>query len=388
MGDTGSQNTGNFQANANTVVGGGRKPLLPKAKGSLSKSRWLIRFVTFPIIIAWCWGQFSTWYFTETESISPNTIDINQGTWRFESEKYGIATYSKAVPNSPLLALRGEGILNMHIAEAVSTFLDAYRCYDWIDMLDSMLELPYDKNTIILPGDENRSGNKGAKEKKNGLLSSFFSSSSSSGNSVMTNVLDLARVTRSESDKNKKNRISSWQNNKHLAKLYDKTNFKYTDVVHQVLKLPWPISPREMVIQREWDFDYNTKIVTMSYKSVEDARIPHKKGVVRAFCPHMLWKFAKVDVEFDEDAKRKKKIPRKKPAKSRKDAIDSVGSGPDDGEALTKVEIECFVDSKGSIPSWFINYIQSNWPTKSLLAFQSLVDKSDGYAHWPSLKKW
>jgi hypothetical protein len=256
-------------------------------------------------------------------------------------------------------------------------------------MLDSMLELPYDKSTLILPGDTtNKSKNNDAKKKKkDGLLNSFFSSTSS-GDSGETDILHLARVTRQESDKNKRNRISSWQNNKYHAKLYDKTNFKYTDVVHQVLKLPWPISPREMVIQREWDFDFNKKIVTMSYKSIEDNRIPHKKGVIRAFCPHMLWKFAKVDEEFDEDAKRKKTIPRKKPSKSRSDAIDNMGKGPDYAEALTKVEIECFVDSKGSIPSWFINYIQSNWPTKSLLAFQGLVDKSEGYTMWPSLTKW
>jgi hypothetical protein len=105
------------------------------------------------------------------------------------------------------------------------------------------------------------------------------------------------------------------------------------DVVHQILKIPWPISPREIVLEREFrylppkkksnksvslngeDTDQNMTesessltgdllesadevegggVVIVRYQSIEDDRIPLHPDRVRAESPLTMWRFQDV----------------------------------------------------------------------------------------------
>ena len=139
--------------------------------GRSTSSRRLIRAITYPIIIGYMLSKVYEAFAGEpfhidhfmnlfksgpTNTVAGGKLDVSAGTWKLRSEKNGLATYSKAVPGSPLMALKGTGVLNMHVSVAVGTFLDSCRCYDWVDMLDVMTEVPYDQRTIIKAGDEER----------------------------------------------------------------------------------------------------------------------------------------------------------------------------------------------------------------------------------------
>lgn len=105
------------------------------------------------------------------------------------------------------------------------------------------------------------------------------------------------------------------------------------DVVHQTLKIPWPISPREIVLEREFRYlppkkkssksaslhseDIDQKdlesesylkedileladdvegggVVIVRYQSIEDDRIPMHPDRVRAESPLTMWRFQDV----------------------------------------------------------------------------------------------
>ena len=364
----------------------------------------IIRGITYPIIVGWILSKiylhfagedFHTdhvinlfrplWTSDSSPSVDGADIDINAGKWNYRGEKDGLKTYSKAVPGSPVLALRGTGVLNMHVSTAVGTFLDANRCYLWVDMLDLMTEMEYDARTVIaakksadaVESDsatrtlEGKTGGSGGIKGVLGKLLGSKNEVSGDGNKslkpkvydVTTSDLsmDLAKKAMSRSE-------NSWARSGCLVDkkgLATKSNFKWRDLVYQRLKLPWPIYPRELLIKRDWHFNEKAKTVQMTYKSIEDERVPHTKGFIRADATHMLWHFEK------------------KPAKEVRNA-----AGLTEFIDQTYVEVECFVDSKGSIPAWFINYLQGSWPTKVLREFQKLVDGARGYEPWPGLLHW
>ena len=116
------------------------------------------------------------------------------------------------------------------------------------------------------------------------------------------------------------------------------------DVVYQVLRMPWPVSDRDLLLKKEWVFDNETKLVNVSYYSVLDEEAEHivgppKAGVIRAFNPLTRWIF--------------------------RSSADHKGH--------TDISVESTVDSRGSIPSFVINYFQRRWPSKALGDFYNLV---------------
>lgn len=137
------------------------------------------------------------------------------------------------------------------------------------------------------------------------------------------------------------------------------------DTVHQVVKLPWPLSRREILLQRRWAYEYSAPrdpdvagTVTVRYQSVLDDRAPLPlpgANTVRAESPHTLWRFQAL-----------------RPPSPTVD--DGAGNGTCAGaSAATRVEVQVIVDSKGSIPMWLINQVQRRWPLTALAAFDRLV---------------
>ena len=116
------------------------------------------------------------------------------------------------------------------------------------------------------------------------------------------------------------------------------------DVVYQRLRMPWPVSDRDLLLRKEWIFDKHAKLVNVSYYSFLDEEAdrivgPPAAGVIRAFNPLTRWIFR------------------------------SAG----DGSGFTDISVESTVDSRGSIPAFVVNYFQRRWPSKALGDFYNLV---------------
>jgi len=241
-------------------------------------------------------------------SASGNNDDADQyDKERFDSTPWepigrfkDVDTFVKHVPGSKLHAFRGTTFFEgVHISSAMSHFYDVSLASEWIDMLDVIREYSYPIPTQAAPSD--------LSDEKDRL----------------TYDQEFYKQTRSA---------------RKLAPLTE--SLRDVDLVYEVMRLPWPVAPRDILLRREWNYDYDNRSVAVRYHSVEDPiRLPLKPGTVRAWSPHTLWVFR------------------------------STPKG-------TLVEIECLVDSRGSIPAVLINFFQRSFPSKALTAFRALVKKS------------
>ena len=292
--------------------------------------------------------------------IEPSSSFQDEAGWQLISaSKTGtrVRTYMKPYPGTKLVAFRGIAILDAHISNAMGLFCDFRLAYQWVDMLESIQALESKTPTV-------------------------------NGTQVSPHFMDC-RPDRS------------------------------VDVVHQVVKLPWPLSNREIVLQRHWSYsepnplDSDREVglgggstaepqdgpvyraggaVTVHYHSVLDDRVPLPQGsaVVRAESPHTLWRFQAVrpwdDVNLGGQGKTEggsssssgSSGSSSSSASSRQnDTTCTVGSEGDGSSVarfpLTRVEVQVIVDSKGSIPAWLINQVQRRWPLTALGAFDKLV---------------
>ena len=115
--------------------------------------------------------------------------------------------------------------------------------------------------------------------------------------------------------------------NSHLAskKLGQFGGLKST--IYQELHFPWPLSNRDLVMERNVIVHDKDKTLTSTYRSIEDDRFPEKDSVIRALTPYTMWKFTSLTGEHGE-------------------------------HGGTRIELETLTDSKGGIPIWLINYMQ------------------------------
>lgn len=209
--------------------------------------------------------------------------------WRSIGIFKGVETFAKSVPGSKLHAMRGVTTLNVHISEAMAAFYDVTLAHEWIDTLYDIREYSYP-------------------------------------------------VPETETKAAHADKLYAASRLREMQPLTD--NFEYTDAVYEIMKLPWPIAPRDILLRREWLYDLQNKTVTVRYASIDDpVRCPETPQRIRAWSPHTLWRFHHMS------------------------------------PTETLVEIECLVDSKGSIPSWFINFMQRSFPSDSLSAFHALARK-------------
>jgi hypothetical protein len=61
-----------------------------------------------------------------------------QTPWIKTGDAEGIATYKREVPGSPIIALRGEGVVNASIIRVASVLLDYSRATEWVDSLEEV----------------------------------------------------------------------------------------------------------------------------------------------------------------------------------------------------------------------------------------------------------
>ena len=140
--------------------------------------------------------------------VANNTFEDESG-WKLVGTSNTIPivrTYQKPYPGTKLVAFRGIVMLDTHISQAMGLFCDFTLSYQWVDMLQS--------------------------------IQALLSNSSTSSAPHNTTQLDTI-ITDDEGN---------------AVDYMDCRSSGATDVVHQVVKLPWPLSNREIVLQRHWNY--------------------------------------------------------------------------------------------------------------------------------------
>jgi hypothetical protein len=177
----------------------------------------------------------------------PGLIDGNNG-WTYVGTHNLVKIYTKTIPGSNLLAFRGVTILDVHISHAMGPFVNISNSLEWVSMLKAVKSYP-----II---DENLETNHPR----------------GNGDSSLTEL------------KKKKEQL-----------------YMQDDILYQVISLPWPVTTRDILLKREFDFDEANSMVSVKYHSVEDDRVPLNPSMIRAISPHTMWRFTGVNVtDLDE----------------------------------------------------------------------------------------
>lgn len=201
------------------------------------------------------------------------------------------------------------------------------------------------------------------------------------------------------------------------------------------MSLPWPVSPRDILLRRHFNYSISEKQVTILYHSIDDNRRPESAGVIRAVSPYTMWRFTVLpplnamqenasetpsqtsDVSVvrksrlnpfaavqrlwkafsNQLGKLKTAINRKLGRRHTSHPLHrpEVNSGVADNQqckadfvnSRTLVEVETVVDSKGSIPIWFINFMQRQWPSMTLTTFRKLAKEGVIQPH-PAVLCW
>jgi hypothetical protein len=317
----------------------------------------------------------------------PNAPDSKVTRWDYigTSGAAAVDTYTRRVPGTKLLAFKGALVVDYHIADVLDAYADVKRTPDWVDLLKIMYTLPFeavDSATVATT------------TAKKGLLSTWFgrrkgsserkASTPSTGNNILADNPYQAMVS---------------------------------DVVYQYYELPWPVAPRDFVFLRTVNLYSSERSVTIRVASTEDSRRPPvvagntttqsangralNKHTIRAESPFSDWlfqdlnEFCKELRAYDADqstavstttegntgtksgpsrsmgsAKELIKNPRRDSyyhdhranvAKVCAELLSNNNSNTvsgSSGKRRTYVEIEALVDNKGSLPAWFVNYVQ------------------------------
>ncbi|MFU8803399.1 MAG: START domain-containing protein [Bradymonadaceae bacterium] len=115
--------------------------------------------------------------------------------------------------------------------------------------------------------------------------------------------------------------------------------------------LPFPATDRDYVLQTDVAVDEDTKVFTARIKSVVDRRKGEDGCCVRAEVRNTFYRFQAL---------------------------------PD---GRTSMSVEVHTDPKGRIPTWLVNRIQRDWPSKTLSGLINRTKKSPVPAH-PHFVDW
>lgn len=128
-----------------------------------------------------------------------------------------------------------------------------------------------------------------------------------------------------------------WVDRLKVSKVLEQTGpFEY--VIYQEFNLPWPMKNRDFVYRGRAVRDSEGRVV-LTLRSEEHKDAPKSAGV-------------------------------RAELKESKYIITPIG------KYKCKLEVEILSDPKGAIPSWLVNLIQKNWPSKTLSSIKNQVEKS------------
>jgi hypothetical protein len=99
-------------------------------------------------------------------------------------------------------------------------------------------------------------------------------------------------------------------------------------ITYSLNNLPWPISDRDFILHNKLFLSHDQKLLFVVSKSVKHKNYPETDGIVRAWIHYS-----------------------------------NIGLRPVDSKK-TYVEWTLFVDPKGNLPAWLVNFYQSRFPIK------------------------
>lgn len=161
-------------------------------------------------------------------------LNRTNANWTFLGRSDGVDTFARKVRNSKLLTFRGVTVLDLHISDIMGPFVNVSQSLDWVAMLQHVERFP-----LVEP---------------------------------LTGQEDLL-----------------------------------VDHIYQVLRLPWPITQRDILLRREFQFNLDgvsltatsegggARQITISYRSVQDDRVPERSNMIRAHSPYTMWRFTMLD---------------------------------------------------------------------------------------------
>ena len=172
----------------------------------------------------------------------PSSSQLQENNWKLVSESSSgskVRTYMKPFPGTKLVAFKGVALLDVHISRAMGLFCDFNMSYEWVDMLDSIKAYP------LLNKQQPNLQSKSLK-----CQSKPFQITDGNGNTTNT-----YSTTESEFCIDDITTLESTITNKNIDHNFmDCRPHGQSDLVHQTLKLPWPIASREILLRRDWEY--------------------------------------------------------------------------------------------------------------------------------------
>jgi hypothetical protein len=119
-------------------------------------------------------------------------------------------------------------------------------------------------------------------------------------------------------------------------------------IVYNRYDLRWPVQDRDYVLERSLALRSDDRVVTATFRSVEEPSAPARDCCVRAVSDPTQWRFRWL------------------------------------GPAQTLVEVEVFTDPKGSLPAWLVNAFQRDWPRNSIRNLVARARRADAPLYPPA----
>ena len=122
-------------------------------------------------------------------------------------------------------------------------------------------------------------------------------------------------------------------------------------IIYNRYDSPWPLQDRDYVLHRVLEIDRASRVVTSTYRSVEDPAMPEQACCIRGVSERTEWRFTHL------------------------------------GEERTRVEVEVLTDPRGSVPLALVELFQRSWPRNSILMLAAEA-RSEDVTPYPALTSW
>ena len=303
-------------------------------------------------------------FFGRDSVVSTPLYDSSAVMWEFigTNSKAEVDTYVRKVPGGKLFAFKGAMVVDAHISDVLFTYGDTESTPAWVDLLQIMETFPIYGDLKSIDNDNDDA----TKQNEKSLFGGFLGQ-----------LKKLGRKAPKE---------GVYANNILLDNPFQSI---ISDYVYQYYSLPWPVAPRDFLFRRDLHFYPAERSVASHSLSTEHVRRPPvasinstdalvingrsiSKSTIRAESPFTNWLFQDLGAYCDalhqtqrpsstqNSAAKGRNLHRQSYIHSPKAhtiaVCDDVGAAT--GRRRTYVEIEALVDNKGSLPAWFVNYVQ------------------------------
>jgi hypothetical protein len=213
--------------------------------------------------------------------------------------------FKRKMPDTPLLAFRGDILLPYQMTEVVKVFFNVSHTLKWADKLQYVETSPLNRQgtkeaTCISPlqVDFNQStASQHDQVVKTSLKRTLFSKTKRILAKFWNLILRAVRIkdralevnSRLFPSQNCVKTISTVQTVEDVVTTL-LTSGSYSDIMYQLYAM-WPLPPRDFVFLRKAQYDKLIQAITVHYSSTDDSRYPIRDGTVRTISPFTTWVF-------------------------------------------------------------------------------------------------